>query len=105
MESYASYSKFFLPQFNESNLKTTGGDLPLEIMVAVKKFDEIGYYCDFDAKECCIKLEYKYDYTKSYLFKWYPNTNDQDLAVYFEDVYYDLKSKKNLTHEGCNESN
>ena len=95
-ESCNSDSRIFLQESGESYSKKEKGDLPLEIMIAIKKFDDIGYYCDFDSKECCIKLEYKYDYTKRYLFKWYANTNDQDLAVYFEDVYHDLKSKEDL---------
>ena len=63
-----------------------GGDLPLEIMIMAKKFEDLGLLFEYDQSQCIVRVKDPRDPVFSYSYTWHRESNEKDLNVFFADV-------------------
>lgn len=85
---FSHFGKFDSDQFG-----SIGGDLPIEVMVMVKKLDDLGLASEYNAKDCLFKVQDPRDTDFCFAFKWYKETLDRDLAEFFEDIRAALEAR------------
>jgi len=51
--------------------------------------------CSYDWRDCLITVIDKEDPTNRFVFKWYQNTSERDLNLYFRDIVDSLDEIKN----------
>lgn len=82
-------------KYDSDQYGSTGGDLPIEIMVMAKKFEDLGLVCEYDSKECLFRVRDPRDSDLCFIYKWYKETLDRDLAEFFEDIREALQARAN----------
>jgi len=65
--------------------------MPLEVMILKQKIEELGLKFEFLQKENLICIQDQSIKPSNHYFKWYNETNDDDLYGYFEEIFQSVQ--------------
>jgi len=77
----------FSAPVTQSGLK----EMPLEVMILKQKVEELGLKFEYLHDECLICIQDGSLKSSGHYFKWYNNTNDDDLYNYFEEIFQSIR--------------